>query len=586
MSIRRMQKKRPPPLQVPVVALAPRGLSPMSSLVRRSSAAARARRAAAWLFAVILASEAFATETGLSRSGAADTYTNPIIAADFSDPDVIATPTGFWMTASSFNNSPALPLLFSEDLVRWQLVGHALQRNQPETWFSQPQHGNGVWAPCLRFHDGRFWIFFPDPDHGIWVTSTDDPLGTWSTPRLVLAGQGLIDPTPLWDQDGRAWLLHGWAKSRAGFNNRLTLHEMAPDASWVATEGKTLIDGDQLSGVRTLEGPKFYYRDGYYWIFAPQGGVTAGTQLVFRAENLEGPWAYRTVLAQGDTDINGPHQGAWVRTPMGEDWFIHFQSRPPFGRVVHLQPMHWRDQWPVIGSDSDHNGIGEPVSLWPRPTVNQPSGEGTALSDFSASDDFSSPEWHPAWHWNTNPDAAWARRSAGRLILNSQPDSGNLWQQPALLLQRLPAQSVIAETVITVPKAARGWRGGLLVYGEDYAWIGLRGGDQGEVMLGIGRCRDARTGCEETFEPLFEVGEAQVRVRANLSHHGHYVFSILIDDQWQSVGELMSARNGRWVGAKIGLFAVHNEGEQSVALAFNEFELTPTETVSILPTPR
>lgn len=586
MSIRRMQKKRRPPLQVPVVALAPLRLSALSSLVRRSSAAARARCATAWLFAVILASGAFAVETGLSRSGAADTYTNPIIAADFSDPDVIATPTGFWMTASSFNSSPALPLLFSEDLVRWQLVGHALQRNQPETWFSQPQHGNGVWAPCLRFHDGRFWIFFPDPDHGIWVTSTDDPLGTWSTPRLILAGKGLIDPTPLWDQDGRAWLLHGWAKSRAGFNNRLTLHEMAPDASWVATEGRTLIDGDQLPDVRTLEGPKFYYRDGYYWIFAPQGGVTAGTQLVFRSEKLEGPWTYRTVLAQGDTDINGPHQGAWVRTTMGEDWFIHFQSRPPFGRIVHLQPMHWRDHWPVIGSDTDRDGIGEPVAIGPRPTVTQPSGEGTTLSDFSASDDFSSPVWHPAWHWNTNPEAAWARRTLGRLILNSQPDGGNLWQQPALLLQRLPAQPVIAETVINVPERAGGWRGGLLVYGEDYAWIGLRGGDQGEVMLGIGRCRDGRTGCEETFEPLYEVSEAQVRVRATVSQHGHYVFSVFIDDQWRSVGELMSARNGRWVGAKIGLFAVHRESEQSVALAFDEFTLNPTETVSILATPQ
>ena len=581
-----MQKKRPQTLRVSFVALAFTKIAVILSLVTWTSALGQARRAGTCFFALILTSEAFAAETGLSRSDAADTYSNPIIAADFSDPDVIATPTGFWMTASSFNSSPALPLLFSEDLVRWRLVGHALQRNQPETWFSQPQHGNGVWAPCLRFHDGRFWIFFPDPDHGIWVTSTDDPLGTWSTPRLILAGQGLIDPTPLWDQDGRAWLLHGWAKSRAGFNNRLTLHEMAPDASWVATEGRTLIDGDQLSDVRTLEGPKFYYRDGYYWIFAPQGGVTAGTQLVFRSEKLEGPWAYRTVLAQGDTDVNGPHQGAWVRTSVGEDWFIHFQSRPPFGRIVHLQPMQWRDQWPVIGSDTDHDGIGEPVSTWLRPAVSRPTGRSTELSDFSASDDFSSPEWHPAWHWNTNPEVDWARRRSGRLILNSQPNGGNLWQQPALLLQRLPAQSMIAETVIDVPDRAMGWRGGLLVYGEDYAWIGLRGGDQGEVMLGIGRCRDARIGCEETFEPLFEVGEAQVRVRVNVSHLGHYVFSTLINDRWHSIGELMTARNGRWVGAKIGLFAAHNEGEQSVALSFDAFGLSPTETASILATPQ
>ena len=549
----------------------------MVTIALSQSGSKRAVRIMNWLLAAILSSGALAEGGDSSVPTPPPTYTNPIIAADFSDPDVISTPSGFWMTASSFNSSPALPLLFSDDLVRWRLVGHALERNQPEAWFSKPQHGNGVWAPCLRFHNGRYWIFYPDPDHGIWVTSTEDPVGTWSTPRLILKGKGLIDPTPLWDKEGRAWLLHGWAKSRAGVNNRLTLHEMAPDVSWVETEGRILIDGNQLPAVRTLEGPKFYFRDDYYWIFAPQGGVTAGTQLVFRAKTLDGPWQHRTVLAQGNTDINGPHQGAWVRTPHGEDWFIHFQSRPPFGRIVHLQPMSWRDDhWPVLGSDDDGDGIGEPVYRWKRPRATPANNHDTQLTDFTASDEFQSATWHPAWHWNANAESDWADRRSGQLILHSQPAAANLWQQPALLLQRLPAESIVIETELSGPLSTPGWRGGLIIYGEDYAWIGLRSDEDGNTHIGIGRCRDAGSGNEELFEPLFPIKESRARVRATVSRHGHLVFSVFDTTDWRAVGELMHARQGRWVGAKVGLFAEHGARAQSTPLAVEYFKMRPT----------
>ena len=206
-------------------------------------------------------------------------YKNPVLHADYSDPDAIRVGDTYYMTSSSFNSSPGLPLLTSKDMVNWELIGHALPALVPSERFAVPRHGEGVWAPCLRYHDGKFWIFYPDPDHGIFVITADRFDGQWGAPKLILPGKGIIDPTPLWDDDGKAYLLHGWAKSRAGFNNILTLRSMAPDASKLLdTKGTTLIDGNAIKGYKTLEGPKFYKANGYYYVFAPAGGVEEGWQ--------------------------------------------------------------------------------------------------------------------------------------------------------------------------------------------------------------------------------------------------------------------------------------------------------------------
>src|SRR5207248_1017753 len=158
-------------------------------------------------------------------------------------------------------------------------------------------------------------------------------------------------PCPFWDDDGQAYLIHGWAKSRAGISNLLTLLKLDASAAKPIDEGQVIIDANKLEGWRTLEGPKLYKRGGYYYVFAPAGGVTEGYQAVFRSKNILGPYESRIVLEQGKSPVNGPHQGAWVDTPSGENWFLHFQDKGPYGRVVHLQPMSWRDDgWPAMGT--------------------------------------------------------------------------------------------------------------------------------------------------------------------------------------------------------------------------------------------
>ncbi len=510
-------------------------------------------------------------------------YQNPILYADYSDPDVVAVGDDFYMTASSFNTSPGLPVLHSKDLVNWQLIGYAVDKNVPADVFSTPQHGNGIWAPNIRYHNDKVWIFFPDPDHGIYMTNTTDPRKGWSEPKLILAGKGLIDPTPLWDDDGQAYLLHGWAKSRSGINNILTLHKMSSDGTAVEDEGKVVIDGHKLAGYRTLEGPKFYKHEGYYYVFAPAGGVPVGWQSVFRSKNIYGPYEDKIVMEQGDTYTNGPHQGAWVRTPAGEDWFIHFQSRHAYGRIVHMQPMTWVDGWPVIGVDDDGDGIGNPVLRYKKPKVTKPS----EIKNLPFTDDFSSEALALQWQWQANYESTWYSLSErpGYLRLYAQgwdKNYKNMWLYPAQLLQKLPAPEFIVQTTIEIPEGAGEFTAGLTMFCEDYAWVGFSNlPGTGEVEVTLGGCHGARKGCTERIRPQKKLKTAEVTLRMIVTEGGTTVLSYLDDSgRFRSIGELFQARPGRWIGAKVGLFVRTEDAdhvEQTNFVDVKEFKLFPAQ---------
>ena len=158
--------------------------------------------------------------------------------------------------------------------------------------------------------------------------------------------------------------MNGWAGSRAGFNSILTVRELSADGTKAISDPIIVFDGGNDN--RTAEGPKFYKRDGWYWIMCPAGGVEQGWQLAMRSKSPYGPYECKTVLAQGKTNVNGPHQGGWVHTAFGEDWFMHFQDKGCYGRVVHLQPVTWKDNWPVMGTvpKKGYSGEPRPLLLW------------------------------------------------------------------------------------------------------------------------------------------------------------------------------------------------------------------------------
>lgn len=489
------------------------------------------------------------------------TYKNPVLHADYSDPDVVRVGDDYWMTASSFSHVPGLPILHSRDLVNWTLVNHALPALVPGAHFETPRHGAGVWAPSIRHHAGLFWIFYPDPDFGFYVITATDPRGKWSEPHLLKAGRGLIDCCPLWDDDGRAWLVHGWAKSRSGINNRLTVHEMSPDGKRLLDEGRVVVDGDQMTGWRTIEGPKFYKRDGWYFIFAPAGGVAEGYQAIFRARSPEGPYENRVVLAQGDTPVNGPHQGAWVETPRGEHWFFHFQEIEAHGRVVHLQPMRWReDGWPVMGEDADGDGTGQPVLRHTKPDLPaQPE------SVPATSDDFAGGRPGLQWQWQGNPASDWivtppdgASLAGLRLRSVTTPDARSLWLAGNLLMQKFPAPVFSAEVTLALDAKVAGERAGLIIFGYDYGWIGLRRTADGGVELVQALCSKADKDGQETVAATVPWPAGMpVRLRVTVAADRRCSFSYrnAAGGDFVGLGESFLATSSRWVGAKVGVFA-------------------------------
>lgn len=494
------------------------------------------------------------------------TYKNPIIFADYSDPDAIRVGEDFYMTASSFNSAPGLPILHSKDLVNWKLIGHALRRQVPPEVFAKPQHGNGVWAPAIRYHNGEFYIYYPDPDFGIYLVKAKNPAGPWSEPLLVKAAKGWIDPCPLWDDDGQAYLVHAWANSRAGIKSILHVNRMSADGTRILDEGKMVFDG--RAHHPTLEGPKFYRRNGYYYILAPAGGVPTGWQTVLRSKSVWGPYEDRIVMDQGHTPINGPHQGAWIHLASGEDWFIHFQDRGPYGRITHLQPMKWVGDWPVIGADPDGDGRGEPVLRCKKPNV----GRSYPPAVPQTSDEFDADELGLQWQWQANFRDDWWSLAArpGSLRLYTIPSPGetnNLWRVPNLLLQKLPAPAFTITTRLLFDHLAVGDRTGLVVIGMDYSHLAVERTPAGFRLVRAIR-KDAIKDAPEVEEGAADLPGASVFLRVEVQPEAICRFSYSLDGRrFVLLGGPFKAREGRWVGAKVGLFALAKTDAQARAYA-------------------
>ncbi len=500
-------------------------------------------------------------------------YKNPILNADYSDPDAIRVGDKFYLVASSFESVPGLPILESYDLVNWRLIGHALDRQPPFERYSKTQHGNGVWAPALRFHNGEFYLFYPDPDFGIYMVKAKNAAGPWSQPLLIKAAKGWIDPCPLWDDDGKAYLVSGLAGSRAGAKSALIVSRMNPDGTQLLDGGAIVYDGHGED--TTVEGPKLYKRHGYYYIFSPAGGVPTGWQLALRSRNIFGPYERRKVLEQGTTAINGPHQGAWVDTGTGEDWFLHFQDRGWLGRIVHLEPMKWVDDWPEIG-DMSHGQIGQPVLTYRKPRTLHAS----VREHPADSDEFSGAALGLQWQWQANPEPTWGfpSQALGVLRLISIPGSAastNLWDTPAVLLQKLPAPRFTATTKVTATFRNEGDRAGLVLMGKDYGSLVVVKAKQGNVLRQI-LCLQADRGSREKVQAEVPLAQDEVYLQVEVDE-GKVSFSYSVDGkEFHPIGQPFAAQPGVWIGAKMGIFAGGETDHGEFGYAdFDWFRVTP-----------
>jgi beta-xylosidase len=335
----------------------------------------------------------------------------------------------------------------------------------------------------------------------------------------------------------------------------LVVSRLSPDGTKVLDDGVMVFDGHDRQP--TVEGPKFYKRNGYYYIFAPAGGVEEGWQLVLRSKNIYGPYEEKIVLAQGKTRINGPHQGAWVETQTGEDWFIHFQDKGAYGRVVHLEPLRWIADWPVIGTDPDSDGTGEPVLTYKKPDV----GKGLAVATPPDSDEFDANGLGPQWQWQANPQPNWAFPAGGlgflRIFCVPLPEGyRNFWEVPNLLLQKFPAPEFTVTTKLTFTPRTDDEETGLIVMGLDYAFVSVRKKPEG-LFVSQTITKDAESGAKGKEGVGVRLEGNTFYLRVKVSKDAACTFAYSNDSKtFTSIGEPFAARKGKWIGAKVGLFAV------------------------------
>ena len=522
-------------------------------------------------------------------------YKNPVINADYSDPDVCRVGNDFYMTSSSFACFPGLQILHSTDLVNWKIIGAALTDDYPVLpefrgtnldWRKRIQHGNYVWAPSIRHHDGWFYIYWGDPDQGLFMTKAQNPAGTWSKPVCVKPGKGMIDCCPLWDEDGKAYISHGCAGSRAGVKSVLFVAPMSADGTTVTGPSRIVYDGHEDQP--TIEGTKFYKRNGYYYIMSPAGGVKYGWQVILRSRNPFGPYEEYVGLAQGKSKINGPHQGAWIDTPSGEDWFLHFQDKHAYGRVVHLQPAKWVNDWLVIGDDRDGDGCGDPVTQWKKPAL-----KATENVQPREDDEFSATDLGLQWQFEGPYSHYWyfcdANKSKLRLYGIQQPENyTNLADMQNTLMQKFPAENfTVTSKLKFIPNPGNKYKGeeaGFIIKGLDYAAIKFVTTKEGCFMRFV-KCKDAMKGGKEVVEtempmtlveqekpytqryavddipqPRHATQDIYVRAVVKSAGIGNGItssaqFYYSTDGKkFTKIGSPFTVKEGKWIGAKVGYF--------------------------------
>ena len=489
-------------------------------------------------------------------------YQNPILYADYSDPDVIRVGEDYYMVSSSFTYLPGVPLLHSRDLVHWELINHCVS-SLPFKKYDFPSHGSGTWAPSIRYHEGTFFVFIPLVDEGILVARSQNPYGEFKL-NLLCQSKGWIDPCPFWDDDGKTYMIFAYAKSRSGIKHRLSLVEIDSDCYSLLSEPKMIFDGEQIAP--TTEGPKMYKKDDYYYIFMPSGGVENGWQSCLRSRSVYGPYEYKIVMHQGNSLINGPHQGGWVTSSDGRDWFIHFQDVIELGRIVHLQPMCFEHGWPFIGQDQNGDGIGEPVESWNMPAERMP------LYSILQSDNFEEERLGLQWQWQANPKSSYysltARNGYLRLFCWKNPERENyLWYAPNVLTQ-IPQKKDLTMTVkLELTGKENGDFGGIGVEGHIYGYAGLyNAGEKMEIRCykGIVTEKMFRGEAEEELVFSQKLEGNVLWISMSLLNDKTYGFSYSTDGVFfTQIREKFPLSRATWTGAKLCLWSCSKENRSS-----------------------
>ena len=428
------------------------------------------------------------------------TYTNPLFYDEFSDPDIIRVGGDFYLAGTTMHTMPGLVVLHSRDLVNWEFLSYACDRLDfgPEDRLESGReiYGQGIWAPCIRYHHGTFYIFSNVNGRRTQVFRATNPAGPWTQTEL---GSSLHDLSVLFDDDGRIYAV--WSYSEVMFA------ELRPDLSDIIPETRrVLIPAGNAMG----EGHHFYKIGGKYYIisanYAPVGRMqcaradrptgpyetavisareTMGYQRGWWVRNVgigtpvPGPGAKFDVFQPGDNEFGAVplHQGGIVDLPNGDWWGFSMMDFHSVGRTTFLSPVTWQDGWPYFGLPGN---LGRSPRTWMKPAVGV---DVPPTAPYRRSDDFAGPRLQPIWQWNHVPvDAKWSlTEKPGVLRLHTLPAAQFLWARNTLTQRAIGPESS-ATVVLDASGLQVGDIAGLALLNMPCAWIGIARTETGPVL--------------------------------------------------------------------------------------------------------
>lgn len=390
-------------------------------------------------------------------------YANPIICADMPNPDAIRVGNDFYMVCSSANLVRGIPVYHSKNVAEWRLINNVLP-DIPFEGYEKAKHGYGAGSPSLRFHKGNYYCLIPIAGEGIFVSQTDNPRGEWSPLRPLIEGDGIKDACPVWDGNV-CYIVFSFGKNSDDLDSRLAVCEANEELTAVSDKFTVIYDGRNMSP--EIENAKIYRRGKYFYILAVAGGKKSGWQVALRSPDIYGPYESRIILTQGETDINGPCSGALIDIDdSGEKWaFLHNQDKGAYGKVLHLQPAIWLNDWVLCGRVTDERLPAAPVSDGEYPVA--------IKTDYSldSSDEFDEEKLSVKWLSPANRKSEWYEMKRGLKLNCAYYAVNSLSDLPQLFLQKAPYLNFSVKTKCRLNLIEDGDETGFCVFGREYAYI-------------------------------------------------------------------------------------------------------------------